>query len=101
MQEAVITDDSGTVRLVLWEADISKIESHLTYYLKRAIVKDFSNQNYITLNKQTEINESQQAVKRVDENVGNAVQHFIIPCPPEGVQSVHRYMFYAKSVERF
>ncbi|CAB4033345.1 ATP-dependent DNA helicase PIF1 [Paramuricea clavata] len=96
MEEAVITDDSATVRLVLWEADISKIESHRTYYLKRAIVKDFSNQNYITLNKQTEISESQRAVKRVDENVVNAVQHFIIPCPPEGVQSVHRYVLCKK-----
>ena len=92
MQEAVITDNSGTIRLVLWEKDISKIQSHHTYYLKKAIIKDFNNKNYLTLNKQTEIDETQQTVERLDENVSNSVVNFTVCCPPEGVQSVHRYV---------
>ena len=61
MQEAVITDDSSTVRLVLWETDIRKIQSRHTYYLKRAIVKDFNNQNYITP-KQTNRNRGKRRI---------------------------------------
>ena len=92
MQEAVITDNSGTMRLVLWEKDISKIQSRHTYHLKRAIIKDFNKTNYLTLNKQTEINETQLTVERLDENVGNSVVNFAVRCPPEGAQSVHRYL---------
>ena len=44
------------MRLILWEKDISKIQSRHTCHLKRAIIKDFNNTNYLTLNKQTEIN---------------------------------------------
>lgn len=91
MQEAVITDDSATVRLVLWESDIHKIESGDIYCLKRAIVKDFNNNNYITLNKQTEIEKSEKHVQRMDENVTSTVNHSFISCPAEGVQSIHRY----------
>ena len=34
MQKAVITDESASVRLVLWEGDINKILSGNAYYLK-------------------------------------------------------------------
>ena len=88
MQEAVITDNSGTIR----KKDKSKIQSHHTYYLKKAIIKDFNNKNYLTLNKQTEIDETQQTVEKLDENVSNSVVNFTMCCPPEGVQSVHRYV---------
>ena len=54
MQEAVITDNSGTMILVLWEKDISKIQSHHMYHLKRAIIKIFTRLSHF--NKQTEIN---------------------------------------------
>ena len=91
MQEAVITDESASVRLVLWEGDINKIESRHTYYLKRAIVKDFNKQNYITLNRQTEIIESPHSVDRLDENLGQNIKQSL-PFPPEGVQSIHRYL---------
>ena len=47
MQEAVITDESASVRLVLWEGDINKVESRHTYYIKRAIVKGFNKNNHI------------------------------------------------------
>ncbi len=91
MQEAVITDESASVRLVLWEGDINKVESRHTYYLKRAIVKEFNKQNYITLNRQTEIKECVQDIKRMDADLGNNINH-ILPFPPEGVLSIHTYL---------
>ena len=70
---------------------INKIVWGNAYYLKRAIVKDFNNQNYITLNRQTEITGSPQSVERLDDNLGHNVKQSL-PCPPEGVQSVHQYL---------
>lgn len=41
-QESVMTEESGTIWLVLWEADITKVKSGLTYNLKRAIIREFN-----------------------------------------------------------
>ena len=38
-QECTITDESGSIRLVLWEDDIKKIDSGNTYKIFKAMVK--------------------------------------------------------------
>ena len=91
-QESVMTDESGTIRLVLWEADIANVQSELTYNLKRAIIREFDNRKYITLNKQTKISQSLVSVTRSDEDVGNLHKEFNISCPPEGVPPIQMYL---------
>ena len=96
-EEAVITDESATVRLVLWETDINKIESRRTCYLKRAVVKDFNKLNYITLNRQTEIIESVQSVERLDEDLGHNIK-YSLPSHPK-VYNRYTGIYHAKDVQ--
>lgn len=97
MQEAVITDETATVRLVLWESDISKVISGETYDLKRVVIKDYSRENYISLNKQTEIIKSHVTVDRRDDDItGKTVQSCTVACPADGVLSIHRYFLCKK-----
>ena len=41
-QEAVFTDNSGTVRLVLWESDIARVISKSVYNMSKIVVREFS-----------------------------------------------------------
>jgi hypothetical protein len=52
-QEAVITDNTASVRIVLWENDIHKIESGCSYLLSNVMIKAYQDKKYITLNKQS------------------------------------------------
>ena len=40
--ETVLTDETGSLSLVLWESDIDWVQNGQTYNLTRAIVKNFS-----------------------------------------------------------
>ena len=43
-QECILTDESGSIRLVLWENDITNIISGETYSIHYAVVKSFNSQ---------------------------------------------------------
>ena len=51
-QEAIFTDNSGTMRLVLWESDITRVISKSVYNISKIVVREFDNAKYLTLNKQ-------------------------------------------------
>jgi hypothetical protein len=63
-QEASITDDSASVRLVLWENDISKMSTNSSYKLQKVIVRLYNDTKYLTLNKQSVICQIDQLSKR-------------------------------------
>ena len=42
--ETVLTDETGSIRLVLWEKDIDRVQNGLTYKITQALVKNFNSQ---------------------------------------------------------
>lgn len=51
MQEAVFTDNTGSVCTVLWENDIHKVTSQHCYDIKNISVREYQDNNYLTFNK--------------------------------------------------
>ena len=90
-QEASITDDTASIRVVLWENDISKISSDLSYKLYKVMVKNYQGNKYLTLNKQTIISQISQQFER-ENNVDIQHQFQTVHCPADGVNSVHRFI---------
>ncbi|CAB4013239.1 Hypothetical predicted protein [Paramuricea clavata] len=84
-QEALFTDNSGTIRLVLWENDITKVTSTSVYNISRIVVREFSGTKYLTLNKMPNMQPSQLKSKcqqRLTANVmfekqGNMLSLFL------------------------
>ena len=48
-QDAIITDESGSIKVVFWQGDHKKIASGETHKLTNIIVKSFQNAPYLTL----------------------------------------------------
>ena len=57
-QEALFTDNTGSVRLVLWEQDTTKMQSGQCYSMTNVAVKDYNGTNYLTLTKHTKVRPS-------------------------------------------
>lgn len=89
-QETILTDETGSIRLVLWENDIQKVQSKETYMLERSVVREFDNQPYITINKETQISKVTQTIANPDDHLANTYKEFTISCPPEGILATHR-----------
>ena len=65
-EECTLTDETGSIRLVLCEEDTKRIQSGNTYKFCNAIVKSIQKQKYMTLNKQTSIS-NHQVLKYIEE----------------------------------
>ena len=89
-QEAILTDETASVRMVLWETDISKIISGQTYSLKKAIIRSNKDDNYITINKDTEIEQTNELIHRADEPIQNNNAIYTLCTPATGVQLIRR-----------
>ena len=90
-QECTLTDETGSMRLVLWEEDTKRIQSGNTYKFCKAIVKSYQQQKYITLNKQTTIQSSTTQVQRKDEITKDKYQN-TVTCPAEAVERLTTYL---------
>ena len=90
-QECTLTDETGSMRLVLWEEDTKRIQSGNTYKFCKAIVKSYQQQKYITLNKQTTIQSSTTQVQRKDEITKDKCQN-TVTCPAEAVERLTTYL---------
>ena len=89
--ETVLTDETGSIRLVLWESDIDRVQNGQTYNLTRAIVKNFQDNKYITLNRQSAIAQTQITIQRNDEQlIDNQLN--TVSCPADGVEKVTTYL---------
>ena len=89
-QETILTDETVSIRLVLWENDIQKVQSRETYKLERSVLREFDNQPYITINKETKISKVSQTIANPDDDLANTYKEFTISCPPEGILATHR-----------
>ena len=89
--ETVLTDETGSIRLVLWEKDINRVQNGLTYNLAHALVKNFNSNKYITLNRQSLISQAQITIQRSDEQLLDN-QLNTVSCPADGVEKVTTYL---------
>ena len=94
-QEASLTDHTGSIRLVLWENDISKISTMFAYKLSKVIVRVYNDKKYLTLNKETVISESDEVFHREDECT-NDKKFQNVHCPADGVKSLQRFLSCSK-----
>lgn len=90
-QEGVLTDNTASIRIVLWESDIEKISSGSHYTLSAAVVREYDGDKYITLNRNSIIKEESATISREDE-IGLQRNIRSIQCPTEGVDSVQRFL---------
>ena len=86
-REALFTDNSGTIRLVLWENDIDRVTSAS---ICKVVVREYENVKYLTLNKSSTIKSANISVTRKDGAAGlpNTEK---VNCLAEGVLSVQRF----------
>lgn len=85
-QEALITDNSSSIRLVLWENDIKKVESGSSYRLVNVMVKTYQQKKYITLNKRSHILPSDEVIEREDSVA--EIKYENVQCPALAIKSV-------------
>ena len=89
--ETVLTDKTGSIRLVLWESDVDQVQNGQNYNLTRAIVKNFQDNKYITLNRQSAIAQTQITIQRNDEQlIDNQLN--TVSCPADGVEKASTYL---------
>lgn len=91
MQEAVFTDNTGSVRTVLWENDIHKVTSQHCYDIKNISVREYQDSNCLTFNKHTTVHEVNKTIERLDD-LSNAPEQQKINFPPEGINYVQRFL---------
>lgn len=89
-QETILTDESSSIRLVLWESDIDNVQSGCTYMLTRLIVRVFDGQPYISVNKDTKISKVSTNIANDDDKMANSYKESTIETPPEGVLAIQR-----------
>ncbi|CAB4031967.1 Hypothetical predicted protein, partial [Paramuricea clavata] len=91
-QEAIFTDNSGTMRLVLWESDITQVISKSVYNISKIVVREFDNAKYLTLNKQSIIKPADTSIDSVDTEADGLPHSQKVDCPAEGILSVQRFL---------
>ena len=98
--ETILTDETGSIMLVLWEKDIDCVQNGLTYKIAQALVKNFNSNKYITLNCQSLIAEAEITIKRSDEHLFHN-QLNTVSCPVDGVEKVTTYLSCRKCYAAF
>ena len=90
-QEALFTDNSGIILLVLWENDIHRITSATVYRISKIVVREYEKAKYLTLNKMSSIDKSNIPITRDDGDAEGLPNTEKVDCPAEGVLSVQRF----------
>jgi hypothetical protein len=71
-QDAVLTDETDSIRMVLWQSDIKKFESSTTYNITNMVKGTYKDVPYITLTRDSIITTSLIVVQKEDKQL---VQH--------------------------
>ena len=88
----MFTDNSGSLRLVLWEQDTRKMKSGQCYNLANVAIKEFNGTNYLTLTKYSNVTEATKLnITRHDE-VPDNIQQVQVQFPPDGINYVQSYL---------
>ena len=92
-QEALFTDNTASARIVLWENDIDKIATGNSYNLSNAVIRQYNQENYLCLNRQSAVAESFDTIEREDEQSLSSDNSLAkVFCPADGVQSIRRFL---------
>ena len=74
---------------------MGKFQSRAIYSLKKVMVRSFNGQKYLTINKQTEVTDSDKTINREDEKSLDSHTNKV-QCPVEGVESVQKFLSCSK-----
>ena len=91
-QEAMFTDNSGSLRLVLWEQDTRKMKSGQCYNLANVAIKEFNGTNYLTLTKYSNVTEATKLNITRHDDVPDNIQQVQVQFPPDGINFVQSYL---------
>ena len=83
-QEAIFTDNTGSIRVVLWAKDIPRVTTGTCYNIKNIAVKEYGETKYLTPTRHSTI-ESVQI--NIDQQDTSDVKTETTQCqfPPDGV----------------
>lgn len=62
--ETDLTDETSSIRVILWETDKHRVQNGQTYSFYRALVKTFSTNKYIMLNHRSSKTQEQITIQR-------------------------------------
>lgn len=91
-QETMFTDNSGSLRLVLWEQDKKKMKSRQCYNLSHVAIKEFNGTNYLTLTKYSNVTEATKLNVTRHDDVPDTIQQVQVQFPPDGINYVQSYL---------
>eukprot|EP00794_Sanderia_malayensis_P020941 gene20941-22994_t len=93
-QECILTDETGSIRFVLWENDISVIASGEAYRIENAVIKRFNYQNYVTLNRESKVHELENPTMTKKDDVSSLPQATTksVLCPAKGIQNFKKML---------
>lgn len=75
---------------MLWETDIDKIA---TGNLSNVVIRQYNEENYLCLNRQSVVAESFDTIEREDEQSSSSDNNLAkVFCPADGVQSIRRFL---------
>ena len=101
-QEALLTDNSGSLRMVLWEQDIKKFKSGQCYILSNVAIKEFNDAEYLTLTRFSTVNETDKlTVTRQDDVPDINKKQMKVTFPPDGINYVQLYLSCNKCHSKF
>ena len=64
--EVIFTDNTGSIRVVLWEKDIQRVPTGTCYNIKDIAVKEYGETKYLTLTRHSTIESIQINIDRQD-----------------------------------
>ena len=90
-QEAIFTDNPGSIRVVLWEKDIPRMTTGTCDSIKNVAVKEYGETKYLTLTRHSKIESIQININREDTSdvKTETTQHQF---PPDGVNFVQQFL---------
>lgn len=91
-QEALFTDNSGSLHLVLWEQDIRKMETGQCYTIPNVAINEFNAANYLTLTKHSTVNEADKLKIDRQDDVPDKTQQLKVQFPPDRINYVQSYL---------
>ena len=88
----MFTDNSGSLRLVLWEQDTRKMKSGQCYNLSNVAIREFNLTNYLTLTKYSNVTEATKLNITRHDDVPDNIQQVQVQFPPDGINYVQSYL---------
>ncbi len=90
-QDAIFTDETDSVRMVLWQSDIKKIESSKTYNVTNMVKSTYKDVPYIVLTRESVVTTCQVVVEKEDKKL---LQHLAkkVSCPANCIEKISTFL---------